>query len=95
MRFCEKKFFDFFYQWSIPYEICGRGFIAIRREGAGYTLIAVNMVRSPCVDDVCRKVYQNAPFLLSYFCNYFIFKDVCDRYTCLQTHRAVLLYVCV
>ena len=46
---------------------------------AGFALIAVNMVRSPCVDGVCRKVYQSALFFASHHnvCN--CFQDVCDR----------------
>ena len=44
---------------------------------------------------MCRKVYQSAPSLHPHHnvCNYS--QDVCDRYTCLQTHSSVLQYVSI
>ena len=41
------------------------------------------MVRSPCVDDVCRKVYQSAPFLHPIIMSAIIFKMfVINKHVC-------------
>ena len=53
---------------------------------AGFALIAVNMVRSPCVNGVCRKVYQSAPFLHPTIMFAIIFKMfVVDKHVCKPT----------
>ena len=53
---------------------------------AGFTLIAVNMVRSPCVDGVCRKVYQSVPCLHPIIMFAIIFKMFAlDNHVCKHT----------
>ena len=58
-----KKFFQNFISYRIATIYVGRVHCHTQGLSAGFALIAVNMVRSTCVDGVCHKVYQSTHFL--------------------------------